>query len=215
MDSLLWGRYKEMLSINDFIKIKWLPNIKDLVELMGVQTDKKLRPLHGMYIISYNSISSTRKRSFTFAFPKKKFEVWIWFQFIITLTLFGGDYRLQNSSLRAVPKYSHKIIHDSDRSSVRSTTIFKMSAQISKFGTQIRVQLQEGKPLLRNQHQSLRLAAKCRATLPRGNRILTSSLYSEVEISSTNYCIVNKNRTQSKYLLVVLLSLMLVFSQFK
>jgi len=45
-------------------------------------------------------------------------------------------------------KNLHKMIHDSDRSSVRSKTIFEMSAQISKFGIKIHVQLQEGKPLL-------------------------------------------------------------------
>jgi hypothetical protein len=76
------------------------------------------------------------------------------FEFIITLTLFGGDYRLQNSSLCAVPKNLHKMIHDSCRSNVRSKTIFEMSAQVSKFVIKIRVQLQEGKPLLRDQHQS-------------------------------------------------------------
>jgi hypothetical protein len=38
-----------------------------------------------------------------------------------------------------------------------------MSAQISKFGIKIRVQLQEGKS---DQHQSLRLVAKHQATLP-------------------------------------------------
>jgi len=46
------------------------------------------------------------------------------------------------------------MINDSDSSSVRSNTLFEMSAQISKYGIKIRVQLQEGKPLLRYQQQS-------------------------------------------------------------
>jgi hypothetical protein len=47
------------------------------------------------------------------------------------------------------------MVHNSDRSSFGgSKTVFEMSAQISKFGIKIRVQLQEGKHLSRDQHQS-------------------------------------------------------------
>jgi hypothetical protein len=57
-------------------------------------------------------------------------------------------------------------MRNSDKSSVRRKTIFEMSAEISKFSIKIRVQLQEGKHLLRDQHQSTKISCKYRATLP-------------------------------------------------